>query len=278
VSGARFIARDRELLNAALLPVILLAAFCAAAALLRSPNSAGRFLVRFYTTFAVLAPLPSIVFARHYARLAATARCKLGLGDCQPVLETLRRAIRRAIYQAILVAVGAIPLIGLLRLIPAFGGVARLAAALWALHWVVIGAFDDARVLEPGETLADMDAKNAASPKAWFVRCFLWLADRLPIIGGPLRWFSRRCDRLSVEWREEMEIAESHPVLVSGFGLTTAALLATPVLNLFFRPIIIVASVHLLGHISREAAAEPQSTQLAPTSVPEVEAAENANV
>jgi len=145
VISARFVARDRELLKAALLPVVVVAAFCALAALPGRHDSAWHFVRRFYAAFAVLAPLPSIIFARHYARLAATARRKLGLGDCEPRLETLRRAIRRAIYQAILVAVGAIPVIGLLRLIPFFGGPARLAAALWALHWVIIGAFDDAR-------------------------------------------------------------------------------------------------------------------------------------
>lgn len=262
VIGARFVARDRELVKSALLPVVLLASFCAAVTLLRHPDSAWNFVLRFYAVFAVLAPLPSIVFARHYARLAATARQKLGLGDCQPRLEGLGRAIRRAVYQAILVAVGALPVLALLRLIPPFAGLARTVAALWALHWVIIGAFDDARVLEPGETLADVEAQNKAAPKAWFVRCFLWLADRLPVVGGPLRWFSRRCDRLSLEWREEMEIAENHPALVAGFGLTTAALLATPVLNLFFRPIVIVASVHLLGHISREETAEGESDQL----------------
>jgi hypothetical protein len=217
----------------------------------RRPHSASNFVRRFYTVFAVLAPLPSIVFARHYARLAATARRKLGLGDCQPRLESLGRAIRRAVYQGILVAIGVAPVIALLRVIPAFRDLAGLTAALWALHWVVIGAFDDARVLEPGETLDDVEAQNATAPKAWFVRCFLWLADRLPIVGGPLRWFARSCDRLSVEWREEMAIAESHPVLVAGFGATTATILATPVLNLFFRPIVIVASARLLGHVSR---------------------------
>src|SRR5262249_8143751 len=154
--------RDRELVKAALLPVILLAAFCATVTSLGRPHSVWNFVLRFYAAFAVLAPLPSIVFARHYARLAATARQKLGFGDCQPRLESLGRAIRRAVYQAILVAVGAIPVIGLLRLIPPFGGLARLAAAVWALHWVIIGAFDDARVLEPGETLADVEAQNAA--------------------------------------------------------------------------------------------------------------------
>jgi len=55
---------------------------------------------------------------------------------------------------------------------------------------------------------------------------------------------------------------------VAGFGLTTAALLAMPVLNLFFRPIVIVASVHLLGHVSREDTAEVQSGQLVAARAP----------
>ncbi len=263
VISARFVARDAELLKSAVFPVFLLASFCAAVTLLGRPNSAWNFLLRFYAVFAVLAPLPSIVFARHYARLAATARQKLDLGDCQPRLEGLVHSIRRAVYQAILVALVTVPILALLRLTPFLGkDFARLAAAFWALHWIVIGAFDDARVLEPGENLADVEAHSAAAPKAWFVRCLNWVADRLPVIGKPIRWFSRPCDRLSVEWREEMAIAENHPVLVAGFGLTTAALLATPVLNLFFRPIIIVASVHLLGHLSREETAEDEPNQV----------------
>jgi hypothetical protein len=41
-----------------------------------------------------------------------------------------------------------------------------------------------------------------------------------------------------------------------GFGLSTAALLATPILNLLFRPVIIAGATHLLGHIEKEEHAE----------------------
>jgi hypothetical protein len=47
-----------------------------------------------------------------------------------------------------------------------------------------------------------------------------------------------------------------------GFGLTTAALLATPVLNLFFRPIVLVGAVHVLGQIERGEAGEPAVNQV----------------
>jgi branched-subunit amino acid permease len=117
---------------------------------------------------------------------------------------------------------------------------------------VIIGSFDDARILEGAQTLDDVAADNAAAPQAWFVRGYLWLANRVTGIGRLIRPMARFFDRLSFEWREEMAVAESHPVLVAGFGLTTAALLAAPVVNLFFRPIIIVAAVHLLGQLARE--------------------------
>ncbi len=252
ILGGRIIVRDAELLKSALYPPLILGVFCAVVALLGGGIDLG-FFRRFYRVFAVLAPLPSIIFARHYARLAATAHRKLGFGDCEPRLEGVGRAIRRAVYQALLIAIAAAPAVALLRITPFLGRyLARVAAALWALHWVVIDAFDDARILERGESLKDVDAKNKAAPTAWFIRCFNWLADRLPL-RRLTRRFARFCDKLSLEWREEMALAEAHPSLVAGFGVMTAALLATPVLNLFFRPIIIVASVHLLGQVSRRA-------------------------
>src|SRR5215475_168893 len=86
--GARMLATHRHLLEAALVPVGLLAAFCAFVAL---AGHRSDFLHRFYATFAVLAPLPSIVFASHYARLAAQARHALGFGGVEPCIEPLRR-------------------------------------------------------------------------------------------------------------------------------------------------------------------------------------------
>ncbi|HYV67872.1 MAG TPA: hypothetical protein VE964_16655, partial [Myxococcales bacterium] len=52
---------------------------------------------------------------------------------------------------------------------------------------------------------------------------------------------------------------ESHPHVALGFALSTATLLAAPVLNLLFRPIILVGSSHLLGHLeSTEPSSRPE--------------------
>jgi len=110
--------------------------------------------------------------------------------------------------------------------------------ALWALHWIVIDALDSAQTLAPDETLADANRRALAAPEPWFVRAL-----------RRLRWSrsARLFNRYSTFWREECELIEHNPVLALGFGLATAGLLAIPGLNLFFRPITIIAAVHLAG-------------------------------
>jgi uncharacterized protein involved in cysteine biosynthesis len=56
-----------------------------------------------------------------------------------------------------------------------------------------------------------------------------------------------------VPWREEVALVEDHPVLMLGFALSTAAVLAVPVLNLAFRPIVIVGACHVLGQLEATA-------------------------
>ena len=60
---------------------------------------------------------------------------------------------------------------------------------------------------------------------------------------------ARLCDRLSLPWREEIALVEEHPGMMLGFALSTAALLAVPVLNLAFRPIVIIGATHVLGQL-----------------------------
>jgi hypothetical protein len=249
--GVRLLATHRDLLRAALVPAGMLAAFCAVIAAL---GDRGGFLHRFYTTFAVLAPLPSILFASHYARLAVQARHVLGFARAEPCIEPLRRIIDRAVKQAILIAIALAPISGLLDLVPGIGWLlVQAAAAAWALHWVVVEAFDSARVLRPGETLADLDSAAQRVPPPWYVRWLFDAAERVPIGGRLVGRFARLCDRLSLPWREEIALVEEHPGLMLGFALSTAALLAIPVLNLAFRPIVIVGATHVLGQL--EAAA-----------------------
>jgi hypothetical protein len=245
--GMRMLITHRPLLEAALIPVGVLAAFCAVVALL---GHRGDFLHRFYATFAVLAPLPSIVFAAHYARFAVAARHAFGFAPAEPCIEPLRRNIGRAIKQAVLIAIAVAPVSALLHLIPGTGWIlVQIVAAAWALHWVVVEAFDSARVLHPGETLAELDAAALRIQPPWYVRWLFRAADRTPFGARLIRRFARLCDRLSIPWREEILLVEEHPALLLGFALSTAALLAVPILNLAFRPIIIIAAVHILGQL-----------------------------
>ena len=94
--GARMLFTDGDLMRAALVPAGLLAAFCACVALLDPVSwSVGGVIRRFYQIFAVLAPLPSVLLSRHYARLAALARHKFGFGPVEPCIEGLGRALSR---------------------------------------------------------------------------------------------------------------------------------------------------------------------------------------
>jgi hypothetical protein len=252
--GARMLFRDPELMRAALLPALLLAGFCAFVAII--DDSDGSMIHRFYRTFAVLAPLPSLVLARHYARLAVLARHKFGYPAALPCYEPIMRSIKRVIKQTVLVAIGIVPLTLVLHLVPLLGNLLiRVVVSVWALHWIVVDAFDSARTLAPGQTLADLDALAAQLPRPWFVRAIEHVAPKLPVGGGLLRRFARWCDRLGQPFREEIALVEQQPWLMLGFALSTAALLATPVLNLLFRPIVLIGAAHVSGRF--EHAPEP---------------------
>ena len=269
ILGARMLFTDGELMRAALVPAGLLAVFCVAVALLDPVSwSVGGVIRRFYQTFAVLAPLPSVLLARHYARLAALARRKFGFGPAEPCIEGFWRSLSRLVKQTILVAVGLVPLTAALHFVPFFGPlVIRLVVGVWALHWIVVDAFDSARVLQPGQTVADLDALADKARTPWFVR-LLGEAEPWPVIGRLLARFGRWCDRLARPWREEVELVEQHPSLMIGFALSTAALVATPVLNLLFRPIVLIGAAHVLGRLESHAAAQLPATASAAAETP----------
>ncbi len=245
---------DGELLREALEPALLLAAFCAVVAFIE-PGKGSFWIARlktFYKVFAALAPVPSILFARHYARLAALTRWRLGFGACGPREMPLSVSLKRALQQLVLVYAGAFPFWLLIRSIPFLGSrVEWVVPVLWGLHWIVVDAFDDARILRPGETLHAAEAEDRRAPSPWFVRWFNAAARRIPIapLANLLRWFARTTDRVALAWRGEIALMEANGAAAVGFSLSTAALLATPVLNLLFRPVTIVAASHLLGHL-----------------------------
>jgi len=236
------IINDRELLREATYPALLLAVVCGGIAVLTTfPGLAT--LRRFYQVFVFLAPLPSLLLAPSYARFAVMARVHAGGGPCRPLIEPFGLSLRRTFGQMILIAVALAPLTLLLRWLPFIGVVlVKAVAGLWALHWIVVNAFESARVLEPDQTLADVEALAARAPSPWFVRGLRAIGERVPALGGAARWFASFCDRLARPWSEEIHLCEQHPSLMIGFAITTALLLCTPVLNLFFRPVVLVAA------------------------------------
>jgi len=278
ILGARMLFTDRELLRASLVPAALLAGFCACIALLHPVSwSVGGVLRRFYQTFAVLAPLPSVLLSRHYARLAAVARNKFGFGPVTPCIEPIGRSLSRAFKQFILVAVGVVPVTAALHFVPIIGHVTiRLVVGVWALHWIVVDAFDSARVLQPGQTVQDLDVLADKARRPWFVR-LMAEAEPWPIVGRILVRFARWCDKLARPWREEIALVEEHPSLMVGFALSTAALVATPVLNLLFRPIVLIGAAHVLGRLEQNhqapALASSQSSSTPPPIPPVTPAA-----
>jgi hypothetical protein len=271
ILGARMLFRDRELLKAALIPAGLLAAFCALAAVVDPVSwSVGGVVRRFYQIFAVLAPLPSVLLSRHYARLAALARNKFGFGPAEPCIESMGRAFKRLIMQTVLVAIGVIPVTAALHFIPILGHVLiKIVLGVWAVHWIVVDAFDSARVLQPGQTVADLDVLADKAPQPWFVR-LLAEGQPLPIIGRILTRFARWCDKLARPWREEVALVEQHPSLMIGFALSTVALVATPVLNLLFRPIVLIGAAHVLGRLEHQPAPQLAASTATPPPIPPV--------
>jgi len=262
ILGIRVLLSDPELLKEALYPAGLLGAACALYATFGHQGYGwAAWFKTFYKAFAALAPLPSFFFANHYARLAAMIRWRMGFGACGPREMPWRLLAGRMIRQALIVAIGIAPLIALAKALPAIGDVLSAAVlGIWSLHWVVADAFDDAQVVLPGETLKQSIQRDRDAPEPWFVRWLRRAAARLPgILGGPIRLFARLCDKLALDSRGEIAVMESNRSISVGFALSTAALLATPVLNLLFRPIIIAGSSHLLGQIEKEemAAVEP---------------------
>jgi hypothetical protein len=255
ILGLKVLLSDPALLREALYPAGLLAAACALYASVGTdaPGWANWFGC-FYKAFAALAPLPSFFFANHYARLAAMIRWRMGFGACGPREMPWGLLAGRMIRQALIVAIGVAPLLLLARLLPAVGDfLSGAVLAIWSLHWVVADAFDDAQVCLPGESLKESIQRDRNAPEPWFVRILRRTAARLPgILRGPLRLFARLCDKLSMDSRGEIERMESNRAMSVGFSLSTAALLATPVLNLLFRPIIIAGSSHLLGQLEKD--------------------------
>lgn len=251
--GLRVLLREPSLRRIALPPVLVLLALATLVAYGDNGDVPAR-IEAFVTALVSLAPVPVILFGKTYRRLAAAARVPLGLSPRQPVSPSLRSAIADALRQAVLLAIGLVPIyFALDQVAPLFDNLSALFVALawavgaaWALHWIVVEALDN------GHTAAvageDESAAQDSAPDPWFVRIYQL---------GPLRRFAGWLRSLSRPWRRELQLIADHPALALGFGLGIAALLAVPLVALFFRPAAVLGAVHLLGRVDEAERATP---------------------
>lgn len=252
--GLRVLLREPSLRRIALPPVLVLLVLATLVAYSDDDRDVPARIEAFVTALVSLAPVPVILFGKTYRRLAAAARAPLGLSPRQPVSPSLRSAITDAVRQSVLLAIGLVPIyFALDQVAPLFDTLSALFVALawalgaaWALYWIVVEALDN------GHTAAvageDESAAQDSAPDPWFVRIYQL---------GPLRRFADRLRSLSRPWRRELQLIADHPALALGFGLGIAALLAVPLVALFFRPAAVLGAVHLLGRVDEAERATP---------------------
>lgn len=241
--GADLVARTPDLRRRAVLPALVIAAVATLAAALAADQYGAYDGARtFFVTVIGVASMPPILFANSFSRLAAATRDHLGLGPRRPCPRRLGELLRETVAQALLLAVGIVPLVLLARLLGDVGDVvALLLGGVWTLHWIVVEALDSARTRPAG------DAPPDPPPDApWYVRMYE-RAARGPL--AVLRAFARFVARLGRRWDPEVALIEARPWTAAGFAVGAAVMLAIPGLNLLFRPAVVAAAAHLLGRL-----------------------------
>jgi hypothetical protein len=250
--AARLLLADRALLRAALLPTALTVGGCLVLALVATGGArpdgeqGGATFQAFLLSFVALSSMPPTILLRLWLRVAWEARRALGLPpgeDPFPGVGFLRLAVQesvKALRQGAVVAFGLLPLLVVIRILP-FGHVeAAVLAGAWAFYWIVIDAFELPIEVIPGPR------HEAVAP--WYGR----LHARLGALARPLRPFAafgRLLDRLTAPWHLEVRFTERHPWETAGLGVAVGAVLAVPVLGLFFRAVAITAATALVGRL-----------------------------
>ncbi len=251
--GLRLLFARRELLLRAIGPVL---GFLGVCVLVAGGEDGLPWYAVYYLTLISAAPLSPVVFSRHYARLASAARRHVELPPSEPYLRSGRQILGEAFVQLLVVGVGIAPLAGLVAMVPLLGPMwAALLGYLWALHWIVVEALDAAKCSSELER-----EPLHADHLPWFARPARWRTQGLQrVLSWPLRAWSSLLRRMSLRWRSEIALIEQHPAMALGFGLGSALLLAVPLLNLVFRPAIVIAATHVWARAS-----DPAPTQVLP--------------
>jgi len=247
--AARLVATDPALRRAALLPTLLTLVGCGVLAAMVSGEATdgdGQALPTFQAylaTFVALSSMPPTLLQRMWVRVAVEARRVLGMAPGEqafagvPLPRLVWHESTKALRQAIVVSIGLFPLLVVLRMLPFGKQEAAALGAIWAFYWIIIDAFELPLEVIPGPR------RGGAQP--WFSRLMRWGAQKTRFL-RPLGWLGRVLTRLTGPWHEEVEATERRRYETLGFGLAVGALVAIPVVGLFFRSVAIVAATGIV--------------------------------
>jgi hypothetical protein len=257
--AAALVASDRALLRSALVPTTLTLLGSAALAALYARRHDGKYLESAFAAFVALSSMPPTVLWPLWTRLGLEARRALGAppGEEERPGEGYGRLLLResakALRQGAVVGIGLAPVFFLVELLPGVGhGITLLLGVSWAWYWVVLDALEIPVELQPG--------RLGAGEPTWFER-------GLGTLGARSRWlrFLRPAGRfvgwLARPWRHQASFTERQPWESAGFGVASVAVLAVPVLGVFFRAVAITAATALV--VRNEEAPGPPGRELA---------------
>jgi hypothetical protein len=252
--GVRTLVSHGDLFVRGLIPAAAFILVCALVVDGGSVAGLWGLIAAYYAVLVSAASISPVVFCRNYAKLAAEARRHLDVPRREPYLRSYKDALIEAVVQAIVITIGVAPWVALVSYLPLFGGMwAAVIGALWVLHWIVVEALDGARTLPPDETPETLEQRHAKLDPPWYSGAALnQLRAPLGALLLPVRLWGIVMARLGRRWRGEVALIEARPWLAVGFGVGASVLLVIPVLNLLFRPAIVVAASHVLGRLEPE--------------------------
>ncbi|MFO7564035.1 MAG: EI24 domain-containing protein [Enhygromyxa sp.] len=252
--GLRVLIGHGDLFVRGLIPAALFIVVCSLLVIGSEAQGLWESVVASYGILVGAASISPILFCRNYAKLAAEARRHLDLSRHDPYLRSYGQAIAETITQAILLGVGVAPWAALIGGMPLFGWIwAAVIGWLWVLHWIIVEALDSARTLGPDDDPETFEQLHQTLAPPWYAATlFARLEPPLPTLLAPVRWWGGVMARLGRRWRGEVALIEARPWLAAGFGLGASLLLMVPVLNLLFRPAVVVAASHVLGRVELE--------------------------
>jgi hypothetical protein len=262
--AAALLATDRALLRSALLPTALTFLGSAALAALVAWQREGSFPALAFASFVAISSMPPTFLWPLWTRLGKEARRAVGAppGEEERPGESYARLLLRetakAVRQAAVVAVGLAPVFFVVKMLPGVGHWLTVSlGAAWAWYWVVLDALEIPVELQPG--------RLGEGEPPWFERGLRNLASRSRWLrpSGAVGGF---VGRLARPWRHQAAFTERHRWESAGFGLASVAVLAVPVLGVFFRAVAITAATALV--VQDEEAPGMPGRELAPSGDP----------